>query len=121
MPEVYSKVYYAHCMSIYGSPQEEVDLVVLQGLFDEVLNPNSEKHQGQYKTAGMGYFTDLVRQCTHLAFRANADGSIPAGVAQEIEAALSEKMAVIELPTAIARRTLSVPATREWLRQCGYR
>lgn len=57
------KVYYAHCMTIYDTPQETRDLKLLEkDLGYEVLNPNEEIYQEGYKAYGsFTYFTNLVK------------------------------------------------------------
>lgn len=111
-------VYYAHAMSLYGTIQEKRDLETLQALGFEVLNPNSPEHQAH---TDMPYYLSLVAQCGALAFRAMPDGSITAGVSQEIGQALSLLCPVFELPSGIIRRTLTIPETKEVLRELGQR
>ncbi|MDB5036532.1 MAG: hypothetical protein JWQ35_60 [Bacteriovoracaceae bacterium] len=113
--------YYAHPISIYGSAQEKRDVALIESLGFEVLNPNAQEHDRGYKEqGGMAYFEKLIRDKTHLLFfRAFADGTIPAGVAKEIE--VMNFGPVIELPTGIKRRTLSVDVTREVLKESGAR
>ena len=115
------KTYYAHPISLYGSMQEQRDIEALTALGFTVLNPNGAAHDKNYATHGMKYFEDLVSGCQALAFRAFSDGSIPAGIVKEINAAKEHGIPVIELPSALARRSLSVAATREVLRECGCR
>jgi len=118
-----TKVYYAHPQSLYYTPQEARDVALLKSMGFEVVNPSDQKYVDQI--AGMinsedkmQFFVDLVNTCDILAFRSFPDGSIPAGVAQEIKQATS---AVIELPSGVTRRTLSVEATREVLTELGQR
>jgi hypothetical protein len=115
------RVYYAHPIGLYGTPQEGRDVDMLNALGFEVSNPNRRELDAAYKSLGMSCFHPEVMACDALAFRAHADGGIPAGVAQEINWALTAGMPVFELPSAIARRTLSVDHTREWLRESGAR
>ena len=122
------KVYYAHCMAIYGTPQEDRDIATLRRLgFEDILNPNAREHQTGYADfvaagkPGMDYFTRLVDTCDAVVFRANPDGSIPAGVAKEVAHAVAHEKPVMELPSAFVRRTLTVMETREYLKECGQR
>lgn len=41
------KIYYAHCIAIYNTPQEERDLEKIKKLFTaaEIYNPNNEEAQ----------------------------------------------------------------------------
>lgn len=114
------KIYYAHAINIYDTPQEERDLNLLNKLGD-VVNPNTEYHSNQYKLKGMSHFMDVVVECDMLAFRPLPDGSIPKGVAREIEYAIGKFMPIIELPAGIRARTLDVEQTREYLRNVGQR
>ena len=124
------KVYYGHCQAIYGSKQDERDVETLRALGFEVVNPSAEEHvqmAKNMKCAGissekvMGYFESLVDGCDAVAFRALPDGAVPAGVAKEIERAASKGKPVIELPSCISRRVLTVEQTREYLREIGQR
>lgn len=114
-------VYYAHPLSLYNTPQEDRDVATLQTLGFEVLNPNATVHEAGYKAQGMDYFKAIISRCQVLAFRAFADGSIPAGIVKEIAFARDLGLPVIELPSAMMRRALSVDATRETLCELGYR
>lgn len=115
------KIYYAHSVSLYGKPQEERDVAMLQAMGFEVVNPNSPEHAAGYKQSGMDYFTGVLEQCDAIAFRAHADGSIPAGVIFEISVMRHQLRPVIELPSAIGRRALTVDQTRDYLREVGLR
>ena len=115
------KVYYAHCMAIYNTEQEKRDVALLEALGYEVANPNCAASNEGYKKEGMAYFQRFANDCDLVAFRANPDGFIPAGVAKEITMFQTLNKPVIELPCGITRRTLSVEATREHLKECGFR
>jgi hypothetical protein len=119
------KCYYAHPMSLYGTKQEERDIALLESLGFEVENPNTHAHQeGMWRYGGrpgdprsMEYFRGIAMHCDVVAFRAMPDGSITAGVADEIRVA----KLVFELPSGIKRRTLTIEQTSETLRECGQR
>lgn len=113
------KCYFARPINLYGTPQDERDIALIKSLGFEMLNPNKEEVDRDYKARGMIVYEELVRQCDALCFRACPDGSITAGVAKEIAAA--EGKPIFELPCGIHRRTLTVEATREYLRNCGER
>lgn len=114
-------VYYAHPLSLYNTPQEARDIATLAAMGFTVLNPNEADHDAGYQAHGMDYFEKIVHQCQVLAFRAFADGSLPAGIVKEIGFAREIGLPVIELPSAMTRRALTVEATREMLRELGYR
>lgn len=115
------KIYYAHCIALYGTPQEERDVATLKSLGFEVINPNAPEHDAGYKSEGMPYFYAIVTECDALAFRANPDGAVPAGVAKEVGWAQAAGHPVIELPGGVIRRTLDVDETREYIREVGAR
>jgi len=120
------KIYYAHCQAIYNTPQEKRDVDLLEELGFEVINPNAPEHIGAVQKMKsrephinvMEYFYSLVKQCDALAFRALPDGSIPAGVGGELN---NLSIPVIELPSGISRRVLTVDQTREYLKEIGQR
>jgi hypothetical protein len=118
-------IYYAHCMDIYNTPQEERDIDLLESLGFMVVNPNVSLHQlrctySQYSNP-MEYFIELVSKCDALAFRAIPGLGIPAGVFKEITYAEEAGLPVIELPNSIEIRRLSIDATREYLMDSGTR
>jgi hypothetical protein len=117
-------IYYAHCMDIYDTPQELRDIKLLESLGFTVINPNQPEHQESCQDSSpvMDYFFQLTRRCDALAFRAIAGSSrIPAGVANEIEAAYQYGLPVIELPNTVVGRRMSVEVTRYYLKECGCR
>lgn len=114
------KVYYAHPLNIYDTKQELIDIEALSQLGFEVVNPNNPQISKEFeKTHDFKIFLNLVRTCDLLAFRAFADGSISSGVGSEIGAAKEKNMVVLELPSAIAKRTLSREQTTEFLSNSG--
>lgn len=108
------KVYYAHFMGIYNTPQEDRDIKTLEALGLEVINPNKPETQSQFDIAvSKGYeyafdevFLRKVRDCEVFAFRALPDGRIPSGVAWELSEAKLYKKTIIELPSAITSRSM---------------
>jgi len=124
------RIYYAHCQSLYGTPQEKRDIHMLMQMGFSVISPSAPEHANRARRlkehhgseAVMEYFTLLVKQdADALAFRALPDGSIGAGVAKEIVTAVRFDKPVFELPSCIKRRTLSVEQTREYLHEVGQR
>lgn len=115
------KVYYAHPLTLYNTAQEQRDLVLLQRLFGEVVQPNQPGHDDAYRQLGMRYFWQLAAGCDLVVFRAFPDGSIPAGIAGEIAEAQEQGVPVLELPNQLERRSLSLSQTRAWLHEAGQR
>lgn len=109
------KVYYAHSLNIYNSMQEDRDVDTLKCLNFEVLNPNQSVYEAEYHKRGFDVFYELIDECDILAFRSTPDGSITAGVSKEIQYAREKGKPVIELPSSIVKRSLSVDETREYL------
>lgn len=113
--------YYAHCTSIYNTPQEERDLALINELGFSVYNPNCQEAEEGYKNESMPWFRKKVQECDVFIFRALPDGDIPAGVAKEIGYAREFTKPIIELPSGVQRRVLSVEQTREYLHEVGQR
>lgn len=115
------KVYYAHCINLYNTSQEARDVGDLFYLGFEVVNPNMPEHQDGYKKYGMPYFEKFSIICSAVAFRALPDGSIPAGVAAEIQWFRDKSKPIFELPSSILRRVITREQTREYLVEIGHR
>ena len=123
------KVYYAHSVALYNTPQEERDIATLEKLNLEVFNPNQQKLQDEfneqkqhdYVLAFEQVFLHSIQECDVFAFRALPDGRIPGGVAKELVYAQEQGKTIIELPVNIIRRSMEVDETREFLEEIGQR
>lgn len=128
------KVYYAHSLSLYGTPIEKKDVELLEVLGFEVVNPNTEGHQKKCEEIRasnpsteitshliMSYFEGVAGDCDAVAFRAHIDGKIPAGVGKEVTKAMNAGKPVIELPNLVRSRFLEVGETRQYLHYLGQR
>lgn len=117
------KAYYARPISIDGTPQEKRDHDLIRGLGYEPYPVGEDKEEAlrKMKTDGMAAFKFYVEASDILIFRAFPDGSIGAGVAQEIDWALAKNIPVVEIPRQMGRRYLSVDNTREMLKELGQR
>lgn len=120
------RIYYAHSMSLYGTLQEARDVQTLQLLGFEVANPGdpqvcAEVNQLPTSDERMAWFERYADSCDAIAFRGLPGGAIPAGVVKEIEWFRQRQKPVIELPSAILRRAISVEETREYLHEIGQR
>jgi Leu/Phe-tRNA-protein transferase len=125
------KVYYAHFMGIYDTFQEERDLTTLSLLGFEIVNPNTRETSDKFNKllkSGIEYsvafdmiFNQMVRECEIFAFRATPDNKITSGVVMELVEAKKNNKIIIELPSAISQRSLSVDATKEYLSELGKR
>lgn len=123
------RVYYAHCIAIYDTPQEQRDRALLTALGFDIYDPDSrevEEEIARRKAADpngdyMEFFRGLVTACDALVFRALPDGRIPAGVAKEIAYAQEAGLPVFELPSGVIARTATLDETREYLREVGQR
>jgi len=128
------KVYYAHFMGIYNTPQEKRDVETLEALGFEVLNPNTPETKEQckrefdhvsndeeYQRAFSVVFHPKVSQCEVFAFKALPDGRIPGGVAIELRWAQLANKLIIELPSGTYARCMGKDDTREYLRDIGQR
>ncbi len=118
------KIYYAHPVNLYDTPQEESDLAFLKFLWPdaEVYNPNSEFNCEKYKEYGMEWFFDKIGDCDLVVFRSSPDGKIGAGVWGEISFAdINCSIPIMEIPMLMESRSLSVDDTREYLKHSGVR
>jgi hypothetical protein len=120
------KVYYAHCMAIYDTTMEKLDLKTLKEMGFNIVNPNSSEYKNKIKEIKanngnssdiMGYFLKIVKGCDGLVFRAlPEDNSISAGVYEEIMTMMDKGGFIIELPHMHEKRKiLSVEETRAYL------
>lgn len=137
------KTYYAHSLALYNTPQEARDLETIRAMYAAIdgsilaiINPNDagiESFCQAVKAAARAegadpsqrvmdhIFKPMVQSCARLVFRALPGGAIPAGVAQEIAWAQEKNIPVLELPTFIGRRVLTVEETRTYLQEVGER
>jgi len=124
------KVYYAHCMAIYNTPQEDRDEATLASLGFTVVNPNSPevesdlaimRDNGATREETMLYFKKFATETDAIAFRGLPDGRIPSGVALEIKWFEEKNKPVIELPSRVHTRMISLDETREYLHEVGQR
>lgn len=130
------KAYYAHCKALYDTPQEVRDLKLLRTLFaDNFVNPNNRQVDADLQrlrdahasypqslyVSTMDYFEKFADECDIIVFRALPDGRIPSGVAQEIQWFRQRGKPVLELPSNILSRVMSLDATREYLTEVGER
>lgn len=126
------EVYYAHCVSIYDTPQEDRDIVALEDLGFEVVNPNSTEYNEAFEAAKANpddsydqafnkVFGYAIQTCRALAFRALPDGRISTGVFKEILIAKTLEIPIIELPSSVGHRSMSVAETMEYLHEIGQR
>jgi hypothetical protein len=101
-------IYFAHPMSLYGTPMERRLMSRLESAGWTVVNPSAKKHQERVnqikkefppEEAGervMEYFVSLCRTCGGIAFTPFPDGSIGAGVAKEAAHFVENKKVLIE-------------------------
>lgn len=124
------KVYYAHFMGIYDTPQELRDIATLTALGFEVVNPNQpgiqaevdeELQKGSYSDMFDNVFGQRVRECEVFAFRPLPDGRIPGGIAIELKEAMKNDKLIIELPCGMHARFMGRDDTREYLSNIGQR
>lgn len=128
------KVYYAHFMGIYNTPQEKRDIATLEALGFEVVNPNTPEIQKEcqeklsvvqsskeYQQVFDSIFNPLIDQCEVFAFKPLPDCRIPGGIWKEIQRAQKEDKIIIELPTGLFARAMGREDTREYLYDIGQR
>lgn len=113
------RVFYAHCMSLYGTPQEERDVCLLEELGYDVVNPSHRENL--YNKHEMGASQILIGACHALAFRGLPGGAISAGVTEELVIADKMGLPIFELPTFSLRGSLTIDGTRQYLYDVGAR
>jgi hypothetical protein len=115
--------YYARPIVIDGSQQELLDIETIRRIGYEPYPFEEQREQAkqQYITEGLSIYKDYVRQSDLLVFRAFPDGSIGAGVAQEIAWAEEFVLPILELPRQLRRRSMSIDDTRQLLKEMGRR
>lgn len=113
--------YYAHCVALYNTQQETRDIVTITDLGYMCYNPNNPICDAGYKREGMPFFHHIIEACDLVVFRGTPEGRIPAGVAYEIDYAKNLGKPVIELPSGISLRTMTVQQTREYIAEVGKR
>ena len=123
------KVYYAHCVSLYGTKQEASDVKMLESMGFEVMNPGSKEFLADLEAArkndrGLlespfaggdrlrGRWQILANSCHGLAFRSYVDGTINADLHTQIREAINRGKFVFELPRQIDSRALTSAQTR---------
>ena len=115
------KAFYAHCVSIYDTKQEERDLELLNKLGYEVFNPNKPEYSKMYKELGMMASVKFINDCDVLAFSALPGGHIPAGVYKEIMIASDKSIPIFEIPMFSLRKIMTVNDTRAYIKEVGKR
>ena len=113
--------YYARPISLYGTKQEERDIALIERMGYEAIQINKKEIQSRVAAEGMEVFLPLVQQASALFFRGFLGGAIGAGVAKEIAWAEEAGIPVLEIPSGIGMRTLTVEATRDCLKELGAR
>ena len=124
------KMYYAHCMDIYATPQELRDLDLINRLGFLAIDPSSDANRRDFEQLQanlaphsdyMSFFHALILDCQAFCFRALPGGAIPAGVQSELDYARKLRLPIIELPSYSQRQVLSISQTREYLHEAGQR
>lgn len=103
------KIYTAMPVSYYGGAKEAALFNFLRSEGFEVRSPNTPADQDGYKQNGMAHFEGVVRQCDALCFFRFADGSVGAGVAKEIAAALDADVPVYDASGVNLHRMRGMP------------
>lgn len=120
------KIFYAHCRSIYGTPQEARDLETIRRCWPgcEIINPADEKWEAGYNVKGMDMSLHLMEDCDIVVFRGVPGNGITAGIYREItEFADALDLPVLQLPSMLDADMcrLNVPQTRQYLKEVGQR
>ena len=114
--------YYARSKGIYHTPQEERDIYTIRDMGFEPVGIHKATIQKAAMEQGMEAFRDLVQRADALFFRRMPDGAIGAGVATEMEWAISAGLPVVELLDNCWQESVAtVEQTRARLREVGQR
>lgn len=111
--------YYAHPITDYDEQIEYQDMTQLLRMGFDVVNPNQRCIELEYKEKGMSVFLGMIDNCEAVAFRGFRDGTIPAGVAKEVEHGITHNKLIFELGSFSTTRVLSVERTRAKLKELG--
>ena len=115
------RAYYARPINLYGTDTDRRALALIASLGWSVSDPNMPETQQEYETRGMEVFKELIEGADILVFRSAVDFKIPAGVAKEIMWAKGFNLPVIEIPSRVLSRRMSIEETREYLSEVGQR
>lgn len=78
------RIYLAMPVTAFDTAVERKCTHALEAVGWTVVSPNAPEHQAGYQAGGMPYFMNIVAGCDALAFVRFDDGTIGAGVAQEV-------------------------------------
>jgi hypothetical protein len=117
------KAYYARCIAIDQTPQYNRDIKLIQSLgWELVPDLTQEQKQEGYAREGMEFFLRFIREEAEiLVFRSMPSLKIGAGVFAEIQEAQKKGIPIIELPSMILSREMTIAQTREYLCEVGKR
>lgn len=115
--------YYARPISIDNTPQFERDKELIRKCGFEPWPRDEDKPYilAEYKKVGMVAFKESVLESHVVFYRAFPDGSIGAGVYEELIWAREAGIPIVEIPRQIDRRALTVAQTRDMLTELGQR
>ena len=123
MDDFVQVAYYARAVHLHGTGQEGRDLKALRALGYQVVDRGGSV-EGRVQPIAVdinpAQMARTMNQCQVLMFRAFPDGSIPAGVANEIQCAMTHEVPVLEFPVRMGSRFLDMHATNAFLSQSGY-
>ncbi|MCH7562033.1 MAG: hypothetical protein IIC67_11860 [Thaumarchaeota archaeon] len=92
------KIYYAHAMCIYGTDDEDTEMLQIKQNFPDhsIVDPGTYASNPDKRNGGMEYCMKLVSECDKLVFTRLLE-KITAGVGLEINYALDSGKLVYEL------------------------
>jgi hypothetical protein len=118
-------IYFAHPISMYGTPLERTIIDMLTEQHWKVVNPSDPEHQaevvrikstisdrGAAGKAIMEYFVGLCNQCHAVAFSTFPDNTVGAGVAKEVESFNARGAEILQV-------NVDDP-TKPWLKGVGW-
>jgi len=108
--------YFARPVVNFGTEQDKKDIEMIESLGYTVIDITTPEVKLMYQLHGMSVFEPLVKKSSVVFFRAFLSGSIGAGVYKEVCWARDARKPVLELPTGVSDRALTVEQTRLKLR-----
>ena len=128
------RIYFAHPITMYNTPEEYRCLVTIKNYFPELknvtnypdlVNPNQKTFELAYKRLGMDLFLGLVDTCDIIVYSPFNDNTVGAGVVSEVSRAVDKNKKVYKIDPITFEITevfklencLTVEETREKIKQ----
>lgn len=115
------KAFYSRPINLYGTLEDQRNIDSIKSLGYEVIDTESEEIQAEYSRKGMDVFFDLIKNTDVLFFKCALNMQITQGVYKHIVFASDNGIPVLEIPTILNARVMSLEDTRKYLQLTGKR